>query len=1015
MIKNYLVILFVSICLGSLSAQTFTGRLNPFPSPKTITTGNRQDTLRILAVMVEFQKDQDAATDGNGKFGSIYTQDYGDSILDPLPHDRAYFEEHLEFAKNYFQKVSAGKLFVEFYVLPQVITVSQRMRNYSPQINSDDFTPLADFSKEVWSKADSANPGFNFGKYNLFTIFHAGVGRDVSLPGSINDSRDLPSVYLSPLALQKIFGSGFKGFPVQNNSFDITNSLIMPETESREQSTYGGTVLYQITINGLLVANIASYLGLPDLFDTQTGLSAIGRFGLMDPQSIFAYNGVFPPEPSAWEKIYLGWATPVTLNVHNYKNYSINLFASLAANAADTTILKVPINSSEYFLIENRERDAYNNGCKITYVLKGDTLNETFKQDQTGFNNVDTDSLKGVITDVDEFDWALPGVIDDTADYKGGILIWHIDNNVINASLSDNKINANLNHRGVNLMEASGVPEIGQMFTDVLGDQVVGEGTYEDYWYKNNPAYLYKNKFASDTRPSSNANTGANSLITIFNFSNIGNEISFNLTYGDSIVKPIFSAITPVTSNKVNLTLLQNGSIFGFGIISNSSLILTDEKGNVKLSLPGFSNYKTASMSYNGDQYVYGVSDTSLNVLNTSTQKVKTFHASSTPSTAPVIQYNTDNKPSKILVGTINGTILQYTFDQNMMPKVDGEINTNNSGLVINKVCANQNTVSYIGSKAGNSEFIAGDETGTYSGTGEVLDFAMSMDNSGKIYEVILLSGNKFIVISGGKAIHQFNINSSDTISSFALADLKQDGSNYIIFSNGNNVDAVNLQGAEAVNFPFVDPLRIGFAGAPVTANFAGNSGSDIIAETTDGRIFAIDGNSGGVISGFPISAGARFISSPALFEYNSNISMAAIDMNKNLSAWEIGNSAGNVYWAEENGNNLNTSFIPAASGINTVGTFFPANMAYNYPNPVYGNVTNIHYYVAEDSKIDIKIFDLAGDFVAELKDNAQGGMQKETPWNVSNIQSGVYFARIQAVSSGGKSETNIIKIAVIK
>ena len=38
----------------------------------------------------------------------------------------------------------------------------------------------------------------------------------------------------------------------------------------------------------------------------------------MDGQAIFAYNGVFPPEPSAWEKIFLGWATPVTLSPGNY-------------------------------------------------------------------------------------------------------------------------------------------------------------------------------------------------------------------------------------------------------------------------------------------------------------------------------------------------------------------------------------------------------------------------------------------------------------------------------------------------------------------------------------------------------------------------------------------------------------------------------------------------------------------------------------------------------------------------
>ena len=1012
MIKKNLVFLFVSICLGSLSAQTFIGRINPYPA-KNIVKTTAIDTVKILAVMVEFQADKDAATDGNGKFGSIYSQDYGNTILDPLPHDRAYFEEHLEFAKNYFQQVSNGKLIISYYVLPNVVTVSQRMRNYSPQINSNDFTTLADFSKEVWEKADSANPGFDFSNYNLFTIYHAGVGRDVSLPGSIADSRDLPSIFLSPNALKNIYGSNFNGFPVENNSFDITNSLIMPETENREQSTFGGTVLFQITTNGLLAASIGSYLGLPDLYNTQTGLSAIGRFGLMDPQSIFAYNGVFPPEPSAWEKIFLGWTSPVTLSPGKY---NINLVTQLAASANDTTILKLPINSSEYFLLENRERNAVGNGVTVTYTLDGNSATKTFTKDQPGFYSYDTDSLKGVITNVSEFDWALPGQIDDTSDYKGGILIWHIDDNVINAKIASDQINADKTHRGVNLMEASGIPEIGEIFTTVLGDQVIGEGTYEDLWYKNNHAVLYKNIFSSTSRPNSNANSGANSLITISNFSDIGNRMSFNVVYGDSIVKPIFSSKVQTSSNINFLTATQNGNSFEFNILSNSNLIILDNSGKVINTIPNFSKFKVASVNDNGTQYIIGDIDSTINVysMNGTTGILKSYKSSRIFSTSPVIIIKS-NSPKEMAIGTRSGIIEQYSFETNMVPLQMGTIDAGNSNLVINKICTDENDISYVASSLSNNSFITSDSYGSYSGTGIVLDFAMSIDKSGNEYEVLLLNGNKFDVVGKGKILSEFTINSQDTIKSFSLADLKQDGNNYIIFSNGNKVNAVNLQGAEAENFPFSDALNIGFAGVPLTADFTGDTKSEIIATTKDGRIYAINGGTGKVVDGFPISMGAQLAAAPSLFEDNGIISYAALDQNSNFSAWNIGANAGSIYWAEQDGNNQNTSFINGASSQNVVNTFFPANKAYNYPNPVYSGETKIHYYVSEDSKIDIKIFDLAGDFVAELKDNAQGGMEKETPWNVDNVQSGVYFARIQAQGVSGKTETNIIKIAVIK
>lgn len=58
-----LVTLLISlITLGSLSAQSFIGKLNPFPPySKNILA---DDTVKILAVMVNFQEDKDGATFG---------------------------------------------------------------------------------------------------------------------------------------------------------------------------------------------------------------------------------------------------------------------------------------------------------------------------------------------------------------------------------------------------------------------------------------------------------------------------------------------------------------------------------------------------------------------------------------------------------------------------------------------------------------------------------------------------------------------------------------------------------------------------------------------------------------------------------------------------------------------------------------------------------------------------------------------------------------------------------------
>ena len=1000
-IRSTLLILF---SLGSLSAQTFIGNINPFPSsdPANITAG---DTIKILAVMVNFQDDRDGTTFGNGKFGSMYSQNYGNTILDPLPHNKPYFEAHLQFVKNYFEKVSNGNLFIDYTVLPDTFSVSQTMRNYSPPNNSDDFTGLADFSQEVWQKADAMYPGFNFADYDVFTIFHAGVGRDISLPGSLGNENDLPSVYLSFDALRNIFGSTFTGFPVSGNSFEIQNSMIIPETESREIESIGGSVLFQVSINGLLAASIGSFLGLPDLFDTETGLSAIGRFGLMDGQSIFAYNGIYPPQPSAWEKIYLGWAQPVVINPGNY---SVEIAADLAASVNDTTILKVPINSTEYYLVENRERDVNNDGSKITYVINGNNLTRTFYKDTTGYISYDVDSVDGVVINVDEYDWAVPG---------NGIVIWHIDQNIIDAKIISNKINTDKFNRGVDVEEADGVQDIGEQFTTIFGDVVIGEGGPEDFWYSSNPAELYENKFSKDTRPPAVTNSGANSLITMSDFSDISNKMSLKISYGDSTIVPLFSRNTGYSGSNIYLTALQK--YYSFGLQADSALYLLDSNGAEAMPyIGGLSTSKMAAFSDLNVQHIVGTKGKYLTEYATdgTTPLIATVNTSSAFTTAPVIRYLPE---PQILAGRSDGKIIMYKPAELPSTLMEAEDSLDyGSDLTVQQIAADSSFIAAIFSsvnRAVSYKAYQDNQDNSVTFTEESpRKLAVTRDNTGD-YIAVILTDENFYVIKGSKIIASWNVPSSAGINSFIIADLKQDGENYVVYNNRSTIEARNLSGSLADNFPFKDPVNLEFTSNILSADFEGNDNAEIIASTVDGRIFAIDGGTGKTVYGFPISTGSDLAAYPVLYEDNNKISLAAFNSSMNLSAWNIGLTEGNIFWGGEYGNPENSSFVKAASGQNRTAGFFPADRAYNYPNPVYDNQTYIRYYVSEDAKINIKIFDLAGDYVAELNDDARGGLDNETVWNVSNIQSGVYLARIEAAGVSGKTDSKIIKIAVVK
>jgi len=1004
--KYFFLSILIIFELGSLSAQSFVGKLNPFPVlPERNSAA--VDTLKILAVMVEFQEDADGTTAGDGKFGSIYSQNYGNDILDPLPHDQAYFETHLQFVKNYFEKVSKGQLTIEYTVLPDTFSVSQTMRNYSPPPASDDFTPLADFSVEAWGLADQIYSGFNFSNYDIFLIFHAGVGRDVSLPGSIGNERDLPSIYLSYPAFKEIYGETFEGIPVSNGNYNITNSVIIPETESRELESLTGTILFELTINGLLCASIGSHLGLPDLFDTETGLSAIGRFGLMDGQGIFAYAGTYPPEPCPWSKIKLGWASAQTIDV---QNTDISIVTNLAATIGDTVILKVPLNSSEYYLIENRQRDANKDGSIVTYVNNGVVLTKTFLSDTTGYQSYDVDSLSGVVINVDEFDWAVPG---------NGILIWHIDENVINQKIADNKVNTDKHQRGVDIEEADGIQDIGERFYTIFGDQVIGEGSQEDFWYASNPAQFFQDRFDKNTRPDTRTNTGANSLITMKDFSEIANTMSFKLVFGDSVIKPLFNF--DLNKEGLNSALSVLTDDFGetdFYTLVDYDLIVIDENLNTS-EVDSFSNFKMSGTVQNNVQRSNGVIG---NLLKTRTTTSGTFELIINDTeeliTSPPLIIENEQGIDQMLLGTDNGKIMIYESSSNPI-LVDSIIF--GTSQIIRKIVADKNYLAILSESKILSDpnlliyNFLDNQNHTNSFAEELFtSMGLTRDCDGNYLSILLSSSNKFYVIKAGEIISQFSVSASEPIGKFALTDLKQDGNNYIVINNGLNIQVYNFYGVLADNFPFTDPLNIGFTGTPVCADFEGDSNSEIISVTKDGRIFAIDGGTGKVIYGFPISCGSDITSTPVLYNANGLTNLAVINDQNVLSAWSISSIEGTLYWSEEFGNPQNTSFIDAAENTNRINEFFPSNRAYNYPNPVYEGTTNIRYYVSEDASINIKIFDLAGDYVAELNDQAQGGVDNETVWDVSSIQSGIYFARIEATSNG-QTEQAIIKIAVVK
>jgi len=87
-----------------------------------------------------------------------------------------------------------------------------------------------------------------------------------------------------------------------------------------------------------------------------------------------------------------------------------------------------------------------------------------------------------------------------------------------------------------------------------------------------------------------------------------------------------------------------------------------------------------------------------------------------------------------------------------------------------------------------------------------------------------------------------------------------------------------------------------------------------------------------------------------------------------------------------------------------------------NYPNP-FNPTTILQFELPEDSRVDLRIYNMLGEEVANLTDNEEFGYGvHQMEWNPSNLSSGVYIYRMNAKSiESGKTFTMIKKMQYLR
>ena len=486
-------------------------------------------SVRIAAIRVSFMADETPGTTGNGSFLlNAVIDTCGRYTIDPVPHDRAYFESQLVAVNNYYRSVSYGKFGLDLNlstVFPQTddgsYILPEKMDYYHPYNQTDLHDQrVTELFRDAIETAYN-NDEIDFSNYDHVVVFHAGIGQDFSLPFLDPTPEDIPSTFIDGDMLQEYVGG-----VLQFGTATINQGIILPETQNHlfyqeSENIFLNTEEpcdYQYGLTGTFALMLGFAIGLPPLWDTNSGQSGIGIFGLMDQGSNNG-RGLIPSPPDAWSRKFAGWELPLILT----PSITINL-----PSRSEDNLVQIPINETEYFLIENRTNWYQGN----MYIDSTRYLIYKKTERYPPFVEVLFDSVaiekdeNGVVTAIPDYDLGLPA---------SGLLIWHIDENKIFSGLDNYLVNGDRANRGVDLEEADGAQDIG--FPSIFLFSDPSAGYFGDVWFKGNPEYERANpsmeglapEFGTFTYPSTVSNEGASTFITIGDISFQADTMSFTI------------------------------------------------------------------------------------------------------------------------------------------------------------------------------------------------------------------------------------------------------------------------------------------------------------------------------------------------------------------------------------------------------------------------------------------------------------------------------------------------------
>jgi M6 family metalloprotease-like protein len=434
---------------------------------------------RLAVLLVDFVADSVSTTTGDGKF-IITTPVADEPTVGAGPHDRTYFEKLCKSVAIYWETASMGLFNLEYTVFPDsgAYTLPNTMDYYNPAGAGSDLMleRYIQYFQDILHTAD-ADPDLDFSQFDQVMVIHAGSDWQHDING--DTPCDMPSFHIHVAPDKTV---------TVDDGIVIDNLANVPEmiTQDVSMTMQNGIKVYSgygVT-NAVMAHEFGHNLGLVDLYSSTDNRPAVGYWDIMDSggsvslglpkydslDNLTAYyyiEGAIPAFPSAWSRQLL-WGDAFRARGYLKDISDFDLTQPIELLTVGTTVepgpqqaymVRVPITDTEYLLLENRQVDHDMDGQ--TTLFSDNINNPRVVLFPTGWND-SSDTP-------DEYDYALPGWTDANGlSYGGGLLVWRVDDSIIYGLNSDgetnfaaNTVNTKHYHRGVSILEADGMDDIG--------------------------------------------------------------------------------------------------------------------------------------------------------------------------------------------------------------------------------------------------------------------------------------------------------------------------------------------------------------------------------------------------------------------------------------------------------------------------------------------------------------------------------------------------------------------------